>query len=107
MEAFELLDLLLEGFARLLKVPDQSFSFLFNFLTVRIVPRKAARVDEIVMLPQNIRRDKDMLDRAVLCAQPCLVLLEYLLPTQPSQNVFDHRRIDMRLGDVMTDVFLR
>lgn len=105
MEIFKLLDFVFERFLRLLKLLDQSFSFFFNFLTVSNVPRKAAGVDETVMLPQNIRRDEDMLDGAVFCSEPRLVILQDLFPAQSSKNVFDHRSIDMEFGDVMADVF--
>ena len=47
-----------------------------------------------------------MFDGAVFCSEPRLVILEDFFPTQSSQNVFNHRSIDMELGDVMADVFV-
>ena len=64
------------------------------------------RVNERVMLPQNIRCDEDVFDGAVFCSKPRRVILEDFFPTQSTHNVFDHRSINMELGDVMADVFV-
>ena len=106
MEIFKLLDFVLEHFLRFPKLADQSFSFLFDALPVRNVACKATRVDETVLLPQNVGCDQDMLDGSVFCPEPRLVILQYLLPAQSSQNVFDHGTIDMEFSNVMADVFV-
>jgi hypothetical protein len=64
-------------------------------------------MDELAILPQHIRRDEDVLDRAVLASQPCLGASHVLTCPQPLQNVLDHIRVGVKFGDVVADVLVR
>ena len=75
-------------------------------LSVGDVAGKASGVQEFVVTPQHVRIDLNEANRAVLTAQTRLVIQECLASRQTREDVFDDRRVDVELSDVVTDVLL-
>src|SRR5258706_3698963 len=62
-------------------------------------------MDELAVLPQSIRVDQRMPDRAILASQPCRVFVQRLPARQTGENVLDRGWIDVKLGDIAAQIF--
>ena len=84
---------------------QQRTGFFFAFL-VRDIEHDATAVNESAMLPQAVRVDQHLLDRAVLAAHPCRKPCERIPAEQSCERVVNHVPIDMESRNVAADVLV-
>ena len=70
------------------------------------VQGEAARVDKSPIVEAAVRSDKDVLDRAVFRAQTRRVAIKLFATRQLLKDLADDRRVDVKLCDVATGVFV-
>jgi hypothetical protein len=66
----------------------------------------AANMNEPVIFVEDVRIDENMLDRAIVAAQPCLIVTERFVVCQVDQESGSEVLVDIELGDVTTDILL-
>src|SRR5690242_7024252 len=89
----------------MLSLASQNGDMLITQLARRDVARKAASVDKLITLPQNVGTNEYVADGTVFAEHSCFVILDRLALAQPLKNVFDHRLVHMKFSNVMANVF--
>jgi hypothetical protein len=79
---------------------------LLHPLELRDVARETARVHERAVLPQGVRADQDVLDRAVPAADPRFEVVHALVGGEPRREGGRHLRIDVELRDRVAHVLV-
>src|SRR5678815_1856989 len=73
----------------------------------RDISRNGSRVLQSSLAPSRICIDENMTNGPVFPPHPCFAIDYRLVARKPGQDVFNDMFIDMKLGDVMPDVFVR
>ena len=71
-----------------------------------VMSRVKQRVCDRPSSAHHVGADEDVPDGAVLAPQPGLVAVQLLAFRQPAQDVADHGRVGVELGDVVADVLV-
>ncbi len=70
------------------------------------IARETARVAKLAAFPAPIRMNQYVLDRAVLATKPRGLIVDGVACQQAVRDLIDDFGIEMKLGNVMPDVFL-
>src|SRR5437879_5724819 len=79
---------------------------VFGELSLRDVTGETSAMDKLPLLPKDVCAHLDVFDRAVLAAQPGIVVMQCFSAIKPRENVVDRVGISVKLRDVMAQVFL-
>src|SRR5207248_6323478 len=90
----------------LLELDARGRQLLFETLPLSVIPCEATRMHELAAAPQHVRVDEHVPDRAVLAAQPRLIVPDRLAASQPFENVLDRRLVDVKLSYGPPDVLV-